>query len=180
MFTIFPQNYSQKYHSYFVILTYSMEQSPSWGANWFSASQDIPHILWNPEVHYRIRKCLPPVPILSQLDPVHTPTSYFMKIHLNTLPSGHAKMRDCSPMCCWRVTHFYVFLHDVLYMRLSAGLAHLLLQGYQQLDAGCLGLKLQINRTFMTTYFYNHQTRTKGPLIQIVSLFSFICKHGFA
>ena len=30
--------------------------------------------------------------------------------HINTLPSGHAEMRDCSPVCCWRVMHFYVFL----------------------------------------------------------------------
>ena len=37
-----------------VIFTYSMEQSPSSEANWFSASQEIPHILWNPKVHYRI------------------------------------------------------------------------------------------------------------------------------
>ena len=70
------------------LLTYSMEQSPSWEGNHVSASQEIPHILWNPKDHYPIHKCLPPVPILSQLDPVHALTSHFLKIHLNIiLPS---------------------------------------------------------------------------------------------
>ena len=70
------------------LLTYSMEQTPSWEANRFSASQEIPHILWNPKVHFRIHKFPPPAPVLSHLDPVHVPKSYFLKIHLNIiLPS---------------------------------------------------------------------------------------------
>jgi len=55
------------------LLTYSTQQSLSWEANRFAASQEIPHILWNPNVHHHTHKCPPPVPILSQIDTVHTP-----------------------------------------------------------------------------------------------------------
>jgi hypothetical protein len=56
------------------ILTYLLTE-----ANRFSASQELPRILWNRKVHYRIHKWPPPDHILSQLDPVNTSTSYFWR-----------------------------------------------------------------------------------------------------
>jgi hypothetical protein len=62
------------------LLTYSIGKSPSWEGNRFSASQEIPLILWNTNVHYRVYKCPPPVPILSQFNPIHNPPSHLKVI----------------------------------------------------------------------------------------------------
>ena len=72
-----------------------MVRSPSWEANWFAASQEIPRISRNPKVHYHTHKRPPPILILGQPNPVHIPTSHLLEIHPNIsthlrlgLPSG--------------------------------------------------------------------------------------------
>ena len=74
------------------ILTYSMVQSPSWEANWFAASQEIPRISRNPKVHYGTHKRPPPVCILART------TSWRSVLILSTylrlgLPSGLFSLR---------------------------------------------------------------------------------------
>ena len=62
-----------------------MVQSPSWAANWFAASKEIPRISRNPNVHYRTHKRPPPVSILGQPNPVHIPTFHLLEIHPNII-----------------------------------------------------------------------------------------------
>ena len=77
-----------------VQVTNSMQQSPTWEDNRFSAGQEVPHISCSPKVHYRIHKSSPPFPILSQNNPVPAthPTSWrSILISSYHLLLGHTK-----------------------------------------------------------------------------------------
>ena len=80
------------------ILTYSMEQSPSYEATLFSAIQDIPRILWNPKVHYRIYKFPPHVFILSQINPFHASLPPYLSFLFHCF--GHTKVSVQIRLTC--------------------------------------------------------------------------------
>jgi hypothetical protein len=62
-----------------------MELSPSWEAACCAIAQEFPKILYNPKVHYRVHMSHPLIIIRRHIDPVHTTSSYFSKIHFNII-----------------------------------------------------------------------------------------------
>ena len=78
-----------------------MEQGPSWEASYFAASQEIPRVLWDPKVPHHTHKRPPPVPILSQPNPVLIPYSHLLKANpglpsLVALNASGLVLRICS------------------------------------------------------------------------------------
>jgi hypothetical protein len=83
--------------------TYSMEHIPICEANRFSARKGILRILRNPKIQYFIHRCPSPVPIPRQIESVPTPTSHFLKIHINIIiPSMSVSPKWCL---CLRFLH---------------------------------------------------------------------------
>jgi hypothetical protein len=90
-----------------------MELSPSGEAANCAATQELPSILWNPEVHYRVHKSPPLVPILSQINPFHTMSSYLYKIHFNIVHPPTSCSSQWSLSFC--PSHQYSICIPILY-----------------------------------------------------------------
>ena len=104
-------NISNKHFLSHSLLIYCMQQSASWAANRFTASQDIPRVLWNQKVHYRSHKCPPPDPIFrassKQSIPPHRTSwrsililSSYLRLGLPSalFPSGFPTKTLCTPL----------------------------------------------------------------------------------
>jgi hypothetical protein len=95
----FIPRFSKKMFYYLIILllseTNSTQQNHSWEANESSASQEIPRIVWNPKVHYRIHKSPPPV--LSQINP--SPYRHLFPKNQFLILSSHLRLGLPSSSC---------------------------------------------------------------------------------
>ena len=62
-----------------------MKYSLSWKSNRSSTIQNIFTISWNMNFHYRIHSSTPPVPVMSQKNPVQDIPYRFLKIHFDII-----------------------------------------------------------------------------------------------
>jgi hypothetical protein len=99
-----------------------MEQSPSWEFNRFAASQEIPRILYNPKVHYRIHKCPATCPY-----PEPAQSSPYPNILLRCIGRTKVSIQVRGFVCEYFVTKIRFHGEELLAPRLTSKLGdHLL------------------------------------------------------
>ena len=148
-----------------------MVQSPSWEANWFADSQEIPHISQNPTVHYRTHKRPPPISILGQPNPVHIPTSHLLEIRPNIIHPSTPRSPQWSlslqfphqdpihPLLLTHTCPAHIILLDFItrtilgeeYRSFSSSLCNLLLLLLSPVTSSLLSPNILLNTIFSST-----------------------------
>jgi len=101
------------------LLTYSMVQSPYWEANWFAASQEIPHTSRNPKDHYRTHKRPPTVSTLGQPNLVHIPPPHLLEIHSNIIHPSMPRSPQWTPSLRFpqqEPIYIYIYVYLLIYL----------------------------------------------------------------
>jgi len=93
------------------MLTISKDQSPSWEAHSHPANEAISRLLWNPNVHYLVRKGPSLVSVLSHTHAVHTLPPYIPKIHSNIILPSTPTSSECSLPFRFHVQNFVQISH---------------------------------------------------------------------
>ena len=153
----------------------------------FAANQEIPRILWNPKVHHHTHKRPPPAPILSQLHPVPTTPSHFLKIHLilsshlrlglpnGLFPSGFPTKTLCTPLpssiraaCPAQLILLHFITRTILgeeYRSLSSSLCNFL---HSPVTPSLLGPNILLNTLFSNVhYVYTTKIKQQFKLLGI-------------
>jgi hypothetical protein len=105
-----------------------MELSSSWEAASCTAIHELPSTLWNPKVHYRVHKSPAPVPILSQINPVHTTPSHLSKINFNIINPRVLVFLEVSFLLAFSpISYMHSCLTHLYYMPCSSLLLDLII-----------------------------------------------------
>jgi hypothetical protein len=168
-----------------------VDQSLSWQANRFSACQEIPRILRNPNVRNHIHKYPPHFPILSQFDPVLTPATHLLKIHLIiillstpewslTLRFSLSKPCLAAPLLHTRYVPLDFITRTILgeqYISLSSSLWSFL---YTPVSSSLLGPNILLNALSLRSSVdvsdqVSHPLKTTGKIIVLyILIFKFL------
>jgi hypothetical protein len=92
-----------------------MKQSPSREANSRLPSQEIPRVLQNLQVHYRVHKNSVVASVVSQMNPAHTFTSYFFNIHFTNILTSKPRSSNLSFVLTNIVNNRTVLYHKHIY-----------------------------------------------------------------
>jgi hypothetical protein len=145
-----------------------MQLSPSREVAGCESTQEISCTLWMPKVHYHFLKIPPLVPILSQINPVHTTPSYLSKIHYNIIHPPTSWSSVASLFRGFPPNNLYVFLVSPIR---ATDHAHIIAHDFTILIILAEEYKLRISSLY--SFLQPHATSSLlGPNILLSTLFS--------